>query len=193
MRFTEGWQALLSTAGPLVGVLLGFVFAGRNEAKRDERADTRAREDRDLERQAARDAATDDFERDTLRELYARLSDLARAMSVAYYADRKAAAASPGAEYGSQPLGHDVSDALRLASRDVYQLRLLVLVPEIRAAVEAAHLAAASVSTARDADRATDLLESAVWAIDDTQRLIAERLRSLYVPGGDRTVSTALA
>jgi hypothetical protein len=180
---------LLSTAGPLLGVVLGFLIAGRNEAKRDERADNRAREERDQARQAASDAASDDFERQTLRELYGRLSDLARAMSVAYYADRKAAEMSPFDEYGSKPLSHEISNDLRLASRDVYQLRLLVLVPKLRSAVETAHLAAASVHAARDAEHATELLEAGVFAIDDAQQLIAARLRSLYVPGGDRVLA----
>jgi hypothetical protein len=191
VRFTEGWQALLTAVGPLLGALIGYFGAALTESRRDDRALTRAREERTEQRKQSAADAADDFERNILGDVYVRMSELARAMARAHIEDEKVARLAGTAEaYGSKPLGEEISQELLLANREVYRLRLLLLAPELREAVTAAHGAANDVSASRNLHQAKALYQAAVLKIDEAQTLIAERLRRLYVPGGDRPLAS---
>jgi hypothetical protein len=191
VRFTEGWQALLTTLGPLLGVVIGYIGAALTESRRDQRALSSAREDRVAQREQAREDAADNFERNVLGDVYVRMSELARAMARAHLEDEKVARlAGTAAAYGSKPIDEEISKELLLANREVYRLRLLLLAPELREAVTAAHSAANDVSASRDLHQADALYQIAVFKIDEAQTLIADRLRRLYVPSGDRLLAS---
>jgi hypothetical protein len=192
VRFTDGWQALLNALVPLVSVAVGYFAATAGEARRDERALDREREQRAAERAAAAQDRADAFELQVLRDLFAALHDRFRLQSGHYVEYRRLTKDKPDA----LPLqvAHEASDgeAARLLQAEMTRLAWLILDDDLRIQVERTSdlLNGYWFAEGRaEAERAQ--MEGSTVAVE-TLRAIAARIRAIHAADRAR-VSEPLA
>ncbi len=136
MRFTEGWAALLSTTGPLVGAYLGYLAAGRNEAHRDQRALLAAREQARYEREEAARGRAETFELEVLRDLFATLHARFRLQGSSYVAYRSARRQQPDVLPRQVPHAPSDGQEAQELQAELTRLAWLVLDDDLRNEVE---------------------------------------------------------
>lgn len=171
----------VSAVLPIATLILGYFGTLLTEARRDERALSKSREERQSAADMKREEARDAFELDSLRRVHTSLSDFARAASRHHIADTLAAKAV--GEYGFGQVGDDLSETLRLTTVALREASQLVLDDDIRAAVLNTLRRFGAVSLYRGSlDEAELLFTSAVQALEVAQDKVAAGIRAIYSP-----------
>ncbi|MFF4248623.1 hypothetical protein ACFYY2_29720 [Streptomyces sp. NPDC001822] len=169
----SGWMAVWPVAafflGGLATQLTGLLNHRRQQAEKAEDAAAAFRQRRA------------DFELDHLQRLGEALQVLGRAVGRAHHTDVMTSRET--GHYAGTLLGAEASDGLGSANRDVRMLLGLVLDDSLREQVQAtqALLNVPSGMHRAPVEQAEDALVRAVFALDETQGRIAERIREIYL------------
>lgn len=164
---------------PVVTLIFGYFGTLFTESKRDGRAATRAREERDAVADQKRREWRESFELETLRRAHTSLSDLTRAAMRHHLADLREAQST--GVYGRAIVDDELGQTLLAANRAVYEVLGLILDDDIRASVLSAHQAVNLASGHRgSATEAENLITLGITQVELAQQAIAERIRELY-------------
>ncbi|NPC42944.1 hypothetical protein [Nocardioides sp. zg-1230] len=173
----EWWNAVL----PVVTLVIGYVGTLVTEAARGSRDRRIAKEDREDALSVAHAAERRAFELQTLTDLKAALADLGRAAGRAHHFDLMAARENGSATMPSTQLPEDVNAALFDTNGRVQSLVGLVMDEAARTKVSEFTSAVARLgATSRPETQAERELLAAVELLEEAQRLLSERIRSIY-------------
>lgn len=180
----EWWNAVL----PVVTLILGYLGTLITEAAQGDRARRIVNDERTDALSATRLAERRAFELQTLTELREALRDLARAAGRAHHFDQTKARESGSKIVPTTQLPEEINDALFESNRQVQSLVGLVMDAEARARVDAFTSAVARMGFEKTTlEEASSRLLSATEIVDESQRLLAERIRGIY----EGTVTTS--
>lgn len=172
----------LNAVLPVVTLVLGSGLTFLADERRTGKQREYAREDRAGERDLARADRRDAFELEVLRDVYAGLDHLARAVTQFHLMDDQAARDNDVA-YGSVAvIGTDeIAEEVRLAHLEVGRLSDLVLDDDLRGRVEVARLRIGQVHDGPVARQvASTRYDAAIALVAMAQTQIASRIRDLY-------------
>lgn len=171
------WNAVL----PVLTLVLGYLGTLVTEAAQGNRARRIAKEEREDALSVAHAAERRAFELQTLTELKAALADLGRAAGRAHHFDLITARQNGAATMPSTQLPDEIDAALFDTNGRVQSLLGLVMDEAARTKVGEFTSAVARLGvTKRPEDQAERELLAAVELLEESQRLLAERIRSIY-------------
>lgn len=173
----EWWNAVL----PVLTLVIGYVGTLVTEAAQGSRARRIAMEEREDALSVTHTAERRAFELQTLTDLKVALTDLGRAAGRVHHFDLMTARQNGDAAMPSTQLPADINAALFEANGRVQSLAGLVMDAAARTKVSEFASAVARLGMTRQPEaQAERELLAAVEVLEEAQRLLAERIRSIY-------------
>ncbi|MEU5115112.1 hypothetical protein AB0G64_26845 [Streptomyces longwoodensis] len=180
-RMLPAMPAWFNAVWPIVTFALGLASTHFTSFITEKRQIAREAKARQAERDKVLVERRETFELDHLERLNEALHKLGRAVSRAHFVDTMTGRQT--GEYASTQLPDEDSNAYLEANRDVYMLRNLILDDALRTHVAHAHeLLNVPINMRRsNLGAAEDAYYQAVFALDDAQSAIAQRIRRIYM------------
>jgi hypothetical protein len=178
----EWWNAVL----PVVTLALGWLLSVATEERRAKKEIDRVREERRANHSEVRADRREDFELETLRNLYKALNRFARSCSRFHLIDLEAAHSS-GKPYGAVrvPESDDLAEEVRVDFVSVRELAGLVLDDAIRMGVLEASVALHNLPlSSKSIDQAKGDYDAAIQLVGLAQEALSGRIREIYLDEG---------